>query len=433
MKLFRKIALLLVAACFTTAMAQDGTCSATIQQAISVVQNDCGATGRNQACYGYVSLSATPRQDVQNFTFSQQGDLANVGDIETLRLSAFDPVDKTWGVALMKLQANLPDTLPGQNVTFLMFGDVQVQNGVAPTGATLEVTAKSNSNVRSGPSPSYRVIGSLSGGDTATATGRSQDNQWLRIQFSNSETQGWVSAASVTAAGDISQLSAISASEAEVAYKPMQAFYFQTGVGATKCAEAPQNGILVQTPSGVGTVNLRANDVDIQLGSTVFMQAQNGFLIISVLEGQITVTAGGKSVVVPAGAQTQVLIDANLHAAGRPSAPVPYDPTALLLLPIQLLPDQITVADPASADTISQVNLPVFSVPGVGVTGIVGDVASLANLPLSEFCPLIDQAAAQANMTRDNYLELLNQAALLSSGATQDQLAKVHDMLSQCP
>ena len=30
----------------------------------------------------------------------------------------------------MKLQANLPDSLPGQNVTFLMFGDVQIQNAV---------------------------------------------------------------------------------------------------------------------------------------------------------------------------------------------------------------------------------------------------------------------------------------------------------------
>ena len=33
-----------------------------------------------------------------------------------------------WGVALMRIQANLPDTLPGQNVTMLIFGDVQIQN-----------------------------------------------------------------------------------------------------------------------------------------------------------------------------------------------------------------------------------------------------------------------------------------------------------------
>ena len=30
----------------------------------------------------------------------------------------------------MQLQANLPDTLPGQNVTFLLFGNVEIENAV---------------------------------------------------------------------------------------------------------------------------------------------------------------------------------------------------------------------------------------------------------------------------------------------------------------
>ena len=34
----------------------------------------------------------------------------------------------TWGLSLLKLQANLPDTNPGQNVTFLVFGDTSVDN-----------------------------------------------------------------------------------------------------------------------------------------------------------------------------------------------------------------------------------------------------------------------------------------------------------------
>ena len=35
--------------------------------------------------------------------------------------------------------------------------------------------------------------------------------------------------------------------------------------------EAPQDGILIQTPKGVGQINMRANDVDIQLGSTAYL------------------------------------------------------------------------------------------------------------------------------------------------------------------
>ena len=88
MKSFRKVVYLLVLLCFTTvvALAQSGTCSAMVQQALSDVQQQCVSTGRNQACYGYVALDATPRNGVQNFTFSKAGDLVNVADIDTLHL-----------------------------------------------------------------------------------------------------------------------------------------------------------------------------------------------------------------------------------------------------------------------------------------------------------------------------------------------------------
>jgi hypothetical protein len=44
---------------------------------------------------------------------------------------------KEWGIAVLKAQANLPATLPGQNVTFLLFGDVTLDN---PTSDMLAVT-----------------------------------------------------------------------------------------------------------------------------------------------------------------------------------------------------------------------------------------------------------------------------------------------------
>ena len=33
-----------------------------------------------------------------------------------------------WGIAVIKAQANLPDALPGQNVTFLLYGDTTLDN-----------------------------------------------------------------------------------------------------------------------------------------------------------------------------------------------------------------------------------------------------------------------------------------------------------------
>jgi hypothetical protein len=264
--------------------------------------------------------------------------------------------------------------------------------------------------------------------------GRTLDGTWLRIQLPNSETPGWIFANAVTSTGDLSQLSVVDATAAGVAYQPMQAFYFQTGIGQTNCVEAPQDGILIQTPSGAGMVSLRANDVDIQLGSTAYMQAQpGGSLTISVLEGRAFVTADGKTATVPAGSQTSVPIDETLHVAGRPSQVTPYDATLVEPLPIQLLPEQITVAPPASQESILAANLPTFSVPGVGVTGISGDISMLVTLPLDEFCARMDQALGQANMNRANYLELLNSAAAASTGNARAQLTHVKEMFSSCP
>ncbi len=358
MKLLRCITYLLFVLCFSSVLAQAATCSAIVEQALSNVENDCAATARNQACYGYVSLQATPRQGVQNFSFSKVGDLVNVSDIDTLSLSRLDPSTNTWGIALMKLQANLPDTLPGQNVTFLLFGDVHIQDATAHSTSqpTIQISASSRVNIRSTPSTSGAVIGSIAAGQTATANGRNADGSWLRVQLPNSEALGWVSASVVKVSGSASSLAVIDASPAASNFTPLQAFYFQAGIGKPDCQQAPEDGILIQTPKGVGEIDLRANDVDIQLGSTAFLQAQpNGVLTISVVEGEGHVSAQGKTVDVPAGTQTTIPLDANLSAAGQPSDAQPYDAALVQPLPVQVLPLKITLAPPLTVQATPEV------------------------------------------------------------------------------
>ena len=122
-----------------------------------------------------------------------------------------------------------------------------------------------------------------------TANGRNADGSWLRIQTPDSGAIGWVFANLLTKDGDVSSLSVVDASQTDVPFTPMQAFYFSTGVTQTNCEQAPQDGILIQTPEGVGQISLRANDVDIQLGSTAFLQAQpNANMTVSVVEGKVT-------------------------------------------------------------------------------------------------------------------------------------------------
>ncbi len=444
MKFYRKIAYLLVILCFTSGFAQNGTCTAIVQQALAEVQQGCAPTGRNQACYGYVSLQATPRDGVQNFTFAQQGDLADVADIDTLRLSALNTAANTWGIALMKLQANLPDTLPGQNVTFLLFGDVQIQNDASATsGATVQVTSKANANIRSEPSTNGSMIGLLAVGDQTDANGRNQDGTWLRIQIPDGDALGWVSASLLTTADDINTLSVVDSTDAPTSYKPMQAFYFSTGITQTSCAEAPADGILIQTPQGVGQINLRANDVDITLGSTAFLQAQaNANLTVSVVEGEGHVTSNGETVNVPAGAQVSVPMDANLQAAGAPSDPVPYDTTLVNPLPVQDLPEPITIAPPASAAEILAANAaptpppPATSTGGASsfnIPGLNSNLGDLTSMGTAQFCQYMATAFAEAGMSKSQYLAQMQQMVSFLPPDVQGQFQTFVQMITQCP
>lgn len=153
-------------------------------------------------------------------------------------------------------------------------------------------------------------------------------------------------------------------------YSPMQAFTFQTGVDDRPCDEAPDSGIMIQTPEGVGEITLLINEVTIELGSTAFLQAEAGNeMLINIVEGQADVSAQGTTITVPAGALARVPLDANGLADGAPEGPEPYDETALQTLPILLLTDQVAIAT-ASEDHIEGANQDV--VTGNGLAPISG-------------------------------------------------------------
>ncbi|MBN1965569.1 MAG: hypothetical protein JW910_13045, partial [Anaerolineae bacterium] len=125
------------------AQAQGGDCPAIVQAALTATEEFCLSTGRNEACYGHFLLDAAVRDSEAGIQFAAQGDIAPVGQLESLRMFPMDINAGTWGVALMRIQANLPDSLPGQNVTMLLFGDVSLTNAVPPgtEAVLLDVTA----------------------------------------------------------------------------------------------------------------------------------------------------------------------------------------------------------------------------------------------------------------------------------------------------
>jgi len=351
-------------------LAQGGDCPAIVDAALQTAANACTALSRNQACYGNVMLQAEPQAGA-SFTFEQTGDMVNLVDVASLSLSAMS--EDAWGVALMLLQANLPDTVPGQNVTMVLFGEVDITNAVVsepaivptavPTPVLFTVTAGSTINVRSGPSTSDAVVTSLGAGETVPTDGRNDDSTWLHVRFDDG-TMGWVFAELVSVDGDTSMLpvtdgaASVATEEAPVepTYTPMQAFYFHSSIGDSGCEEAPDSGILIQTPQGAGTINLLVNEVEITLGSTAYLTAGDGEMTVTVIEGQGTVSAFGVTVTVPAGTRAHIPLDANGVASGAPVGPEPYDSADVGALPIALLPQTVTSAPPLTEEEIAAMN-----------------------------------------------------------------------------
>lgn len=85
------------------ALAQGDACPETVQTALNATNQFCQATGRNQACYGHMALTAEPQPGIVSFSFQQQGDVVDVASVHTLRLAPMDDNTGAWGVVLMSL------------------------------------------------------------------------------------------------------------------------------------------------------------------------------------------------------------------------------------------------------------------------------------------------------------------------------------------
>ncbi|MDZ4763550.1 MAG: SH3 domain-containing protein [Chloroflexota bacterium] len=260
------------------------TCPVLVEQALTRLDASCADLGRNQACYGNFRVEATPRATVSVFNFLQPGDVVSVNDLQTMRTRSLDVVSGEWGISVFRIQANLPDTLPGENVTMLIFGDVQLEN--APEGSN--------------------------------------------------------------------------------GFGTMQSFFIETAFTGVECADAPRDGILLQTPPNVGPVELRINDVDISLASTVFIgYHEANAMRVFTLEGDVNVTAMGETVNVPPGARTGVRMSDDNRALTAPSAPAAFDAASELgALPLDELPELVTIPDGAVLPTAAAATGCIVTNPG---------------------------------------------------------------------
>lgn len=327
--------------------AQQDSCPVIVDTALTILDTFCSDTKRNEACYGHGLISVFPYDDDFLPAFEERGDIVDVPSIERFVLSPMDLEASFWGVSLMRIQANLPDTLPGQNVTFLLLGDTLLENEY-PLMTTVEVTALSNLNIRAQPTTSARnIIGGLNAGQTILATGILEDDSWVRVRYGDRAQTGWISAELLV--GDFDALFVVSSDEAFFA--PMQAFYLKSGIGDSLCAEAPESGLLIQTPQGVGRVLLNANGADIQMGSTAFLQRDDDYLYIYMLEGDAEITVDGRVILLSAGFAIRIIVDDEGYVTTLTEEPEPFDVERFSNLPLELLPRLIDLPDSLVVDS----------------------------------------------------------------------------------
>lgn len=273
----------------TLVIAQE-TCSELIEEALAAVDEHCETLDVNNACYGFDFVQAAFLSEVADDFFTTPADLAAIVELETIATAALDEEAGTWGVAVMSVQANIPNTLPGQAVTFVLMGDTEVENGVAPDeafqpsdGIEVVVNAPQGGNVRTGPGLNFNVIGAVADDTTIVADARSEDGAWYRIAYR--DRIGWVNEILLV---DTESLSDLPVMTPELRTS-MQAFYLRTGIGTSSCEEAPDDILLIQGPNNI-EIELTINGANVEIGSTVGFRIVriNGepFLEMMVFSGQ---------------------------------------------------------------------------------------------------------------------------------------------------
>jgi LysM repeat protein len=106
------------------------TCDELITTALQTTSTLCSPLGVNQACYGN-QLITTELQPSAVVNFANPGDIAPLTALRSISTMPFDEIAQLWGIAILQAQANIPNTLPGQNVTFILFGEASMA-GVTP-------------------------------------------------------------------------------------------------------------------------------------------------------------------------------------------------------------------------------------------------------------------------------------------------------------
>lgn len=288
-------------------------------RALSELGVNCANPQPNEVCGGFAEFSAVFTDTAK---LTDPGDRAALTTLQTIKTFGVDIANGTWGVAALYVQANLPAAAPDTAV-FLMLGDVELTNNVAPEdafvpGDPVAVTTNTAAELRNGPASGAKLLGTVANGATLQADGVSGNGQWLRVEYEGQAA--WVSLAAVNVPDGVTFDT--------VGLTPMQSFSFTTGGTTPPSLEIPPSVLIVQSPRDV-PVHLFANGAELLVNGTLFLRTlPDGRTQLIVADGMTTAFPGdydevnvvaGTSIILPADggwAEWRILTDAEWESFG---------------------------------------------------------------------------------------------------------------------
>ncbi|MCZ2095336.1 MAG: SH3 domain-containing protein [Anaerolineae bacterium] len=336
-----------------------GQCAAMLAGAPEAAANDCGPLAPGEVCLGSPAATALAGGSASQ-EFAAPGDKLALSALDSLATEAADPSAGTWGLIALALPAGLPE---GEAVSGALFGAATLAQP-APAAAgrpTLTVTnpAAAEANLRGGAGTSFPVVGVLPGGASATADGRNEQSDWVRIQIEDGVA--WVFARLVSWEGDLSALDVLLPTDMTSPFKagePFAALTLTTGAeteAGPTCAGAP-SGLLLQR-SGEAEAELSVNGATLRFSdATLLLRATAGAgLDVIALDGEATVTARGVPVTLRGGQATRVPLggEDGLAAAGQPSRAQPFALSEAANAPLALLPGALECRVSATASNVT--------------------------------------------------------------------------------
>lgn len=110
------------------AEAQQIKCEEVVKRALQQIKDKCANMPRNMVCYANGNASLETVSTATKTVFQSPGDMVALSAMKRINLAPYDEKTGTWGLVMLRVQASFPDSQPGQFVSMMLMGDVQIDN-----------------------------------------------------------------------------------------------------------------------------------------------------------------------------------------------------------------------------------------------------------------------------------------------------------------